>query len=107
MSIQAVIQGIGHGVPEKVLSNADIEVLVDTSNEWIVQRTGIEERRICSPNETTSTLGTLAAEEALKASGVAASELDLVICATVTEDMLFPSSACIIQGEIGAKNAGA
>jgi 3-oxoacyl-[acyl-carrier-protein] synthase III len=107
MSIQAVVQGIGHGVPEKVLSNSDLEALVDTNDEWIVQRTGIKERRICSPEETPSTLGIMAANEALSRSGISKDELDLVICGTVTGDMLFPSTSCLIQGGIGAKNAGA
>src|SRR5947209_85554 len=107
MSIQAVVQGIGHAVPEKVLTNADIEKLVDTSDEWIMQRTGIRERRICGPEETPSTLGTAAAKEALQASGIDAHEIDLIVCATVTGDMMFPSTSCLIQANIGATNAGA
>ncbi|MFI5386821.1 MAG: 3-oxoacyl-ACP synthase, partial [Fimbriimonadales bacterium] len=78
MSIQAVVQGIGHAVPDKILSNADLEKMVDTNDEWIVQRTGIRERRMCSPEETPSTLGTTAAKEALVRSGVAPEELDLI-----------------------------
>lgn len=107
MSIQAVVQGIGHAVPEKILSNADLERMVDTSDEWIIQRTGIRERRMCTPEETPSTLGAEAAKEALARSGVNAEELDLVVCGTVTGDMLFPSTSCLIHGAIGAKNAGA
>lgn len=104
---QAVIEGIGVGIPEKVLSNADLERLVDTSDEWIRQRTGIVERRICSPGETTSVLATRAAREALAESSTKAEDLDLIVCGTVTGDMIFPSTACLVQREIGAKNAGA
>src|SRR5579862_9676758 len=107
MSIQAVVQGIGHSVPDKVLSNADLEKMVDTNDEWIVQRTGIRERRMCSPEQTPSTLGIEAANEALSRSGVSAEELDLIVCGTVTGDMLFPSVACLIQAGIGAKKSGA
>ena len=107
MSIQSVVQGIGHAVPEKVLSNADLEKIVDTNDEWIVQRTGIKERRMCGPNETPSTLGTDAAREALARSRVHPDELDLIICATVTGDMMFPSTSCLIHANLGAKNAGA
>lgn len=107
MSINAVVQGIGHAVPDKVLSNADLEKLVDTSDEWIMQRTGIKERRICTAEETPSTLGIQAANEALSAANITAAEVDLVICATVTGDMLFPSTSCLIQGGIGATKAGA
>jgi 3-oxoacyl-[acyl-carrier-protein] synthase-3 len=107
MSIQAVVQGIGHAVPEKVLSNEDLEALVETSDAWIMQRTGIKQRRITTPDQTPSTLGTTAAKEALTAAGLKPKDLDLVVCATVTGDMLFPSTSCLIQANIGAKNAGA
>ncbi len=105
--MKAVIEGIGSSVPDKVLTNADLEKLVETSNEWIIQRTGIEERRITSEDETSGTLATAAAKEALANSKTHPEELDLVICATVTGDMLFPSTSCLIQNAIGAKNAGA
>jgi len=107
MSIQAVVQGIGHSVPEKILSNADLEKMVDTSDEWIVQRTGIRERRMCSPEQTPSTLGIEAAHEALSRSGISAEEVDLIITGTVTGDMLFPSVSCLIQAGIGARKSGA
>ena len=107
MSIRAVVQGTGHGLPSKVLTNLDLEKIVDTNDEWIRQRTGIAERRICTDAETASTLSITAALEALKASNTPAEEIDLVICGTVTGDMLFPSCACLIQNGIGAKNAGA
>jgi 3-oxoacyl-[acyl-carrier-protein] synthase-3 len=81
--------------------------MVDTTDDWIVQRTGMRERRIVSDGESTSTLGTQAAQHALKRAGIAAEELDLIVCGTVTGDMLFPATSCLIQRNIGAKNAGA
>lgn len=107
MSRKAVVQSIGMAVPEKVLSNADLERLVDTSDEWIIQRTGIKERRICSDGETTSTLATAAAREALKRAGMSASDVQIIVVGTVTGDMPFPSTSCIVQENIGAKSAGA
>jgi 3-oxoacyl-[acyl-carrier-protein] synthase-3 len=107
MSIRAVVQGCGHGLPTKVLTNSDLEKLVDTSDEWIVQRTGIKERRICAPGESTGSLTIQAAQEALKASNISAEELDLVIVGTVTGEFIWPSTACYVQDQIGAKNAGA
>jgi len=98
---------MGHAVPDKVLSNADLEKLVETSDEWIVQRTGIKERRISSDNETASTLATSAALEALANAKLAPTDLDLVICGTVTGDFPFPSTACLVQDRIGASRAGA
>lgn len=105
--MRAVVTGVGHGLPERILSNSDLEKLVDTTDEWIVQRTGIKERRICSADEATSDLAILAANEALASAGVAAEELDVVICGTVTGDHPFPATSCILQTAIGAKNAGA
>jgi len=107
MNVRAVIQGIGHCVPEKKLTNADLVKMVDTTDEWIVQRTGMKERRVCGPDETTSTLCIGAAKEALDNSGITAEELDLIIVGTVTGDMTFPSTSCLVQLAIGAKNAGA
>ena len=104
---RAVIKSIGHGVPEKILSNADLERLVETSDEWIVQRTGIKERRMCSDSESTSTISIAAAKEALDRGGVDPMDIDLVVCGTVTGDMLFPATSCLIQEGIGAKRAGA
>ena len=101
------MQSIGHAVPEKVMTNEDLERLVDTSDEWIMQRTGIKERRICTEDETASTLGTTAAKEALEKAGMAPEELEMVICATVTGDMMFPATSCLIQDRIEARNAGA
>ena len=99
------IVGTGSYVPEKVLTNADLERLVDTSDEWITSRTGIKERRIASDDQTTSDLATEAAKNAIKSAGVTAEEIDLIIVATVTSDMFFPSTACFVQKKLGAVNA--
>lgn len=105
--IRAGILGTGSALPKRVLSNADLEKMVDTSDEWIVTRTGMRERRIAEPGEATSDYATVAAERALASAGVAAEDVDLIICATVTPDMMFPATACIVQDRIGAKKAGA
>ncbi len=107
MSISAVIRGIGHAVPEKVLTNHDLEKLVETNDEWIVQRTGIRERRITGPDEGAADLATTAALMAMDRAGIKPEEIDLVVVGTVTSDEVFPSCACIVQDRIGAKNAGA
>lgn len=107
MGRRAVVQGIGMSVPDEVLDNRDLERMVDTSDEWIVQRTGIKERRISSAHETSSTLGTAASLEAISRSGIDPMDIDLVVCGTVTGDMPFPSTSCLIQDRIGARNAGA
>lgn len=103
----AGIIGVGMAVPENILTNADIERIVDTSDEWIVSRTGIRERRISSADETPATLGSRAARAALEDAGISAVELDLVLCATTTGDHPWPSTACLIQHEIGATRASA
>lgn len=107
MATRAVVQGIGHALPSRVLTNEDLERMVDTSDEWIVQRTGIRERRICGPGDSNSGLATIASREALADAGIDPMELDLVVCGTVTGDMLFPSTSCLVQNAIGAKRAGA
>ena len=107
MTRYAAITGWGSAVPEKVLTNADLEKLVDTSDEWITSRTGIKERHIVSQNESTSTMAIAAARQALERANVSPWQVDLVICCTATPDYLFPSTACLIQHEIGAENAGA
>jgi 3-oxoacyl-[acyl-carrier-protein] synthase-3 len=107
MPIRAVVTGIGHAAPAKILSNAELERMVDTSDEWITQRTGIKERRICEPHETASTLGTIACVEALNSAGASAEDLDMIIVGSVTGDYPFPSTACLIQHNIGATKAGA
>jgi 3-oxoacyl-[acyl-carrier-protein] synthase III len=103
----AAILGTGSAVPAKVLSNADLEKTLDTSDEWIVQRTGIRQRRISQNGETTASLAVEAGRKALEASGVAAGELDLIVCATVTPDMIFPSVACFVQEALGVKDVPA
>jgi len=99
------IIGTGSYLPEKVLTNKDLEKIVDTSDEWIVSRTGIKERRICSDKEAASDLGIKAGQRALEDANVKVQDVDLLIVATITPDMFFPSTACIIQTELGIKNA--
>ncbi len=103
------VKMIGNGayVPKTILTNRDLEKKIETSDEWIVARTGIRERRIADKDETTSDLATHAAREALKQSGVDAVDVDLIIVATSMPDMFFPSTACIVQEKLGAKNAAA
>jgi 3-oxoacyl-[acyl-carrier-protein] synthase III len=101
------IAGVGSYVPAKILTNAELEKMVDTTDEWITTRTGIKERRIAAENEFTSDLGAEAARRALKKAGVTADQIDLVIVATITPDMPFPSTACLVQQKIGAKRAAA
>lgn len=101
------IIGTGSYLPEKIVTNFDLEKIIDTHNDWIVERTGIERRRIADEAIAASDLGARAAEIALKDAGVKAEELDLIITATLSPDMLFPSTACIIQEKIGAINAAA
>lgn len=107
MARRAVIRSIGSSVPEKVLSNRDLERMVNTSDEWIQQRTGIIERRMCGPGESTSTLATAAAKQALERADMDPLKVQMVVCGTVTGDMLFPSTSCLVQDRIGARNAGA
>jgi len=99
------IIGTGSYLPERVLTNGEIEKLVETSDEWIVSRTGISERRIAAEGEHTSDLAAKAALSALENAGITAEEIDLILVATVTPDMFFPSTACFVQAKIGAKNA--
>jgi 3-oxoacyl-[acyl-carrier-protein] synthase-3 len=103
----AGIIGTGSFTPAKVLTNFDFEKFVDTTDEWIVTRTGIRERHIAEEGVAASDLAFNAATRALESAGVGAEEIDLVICATITGDMPFPSTACILQNKIGAVNAGA
>jgi 3-oxoacyl-[acyl-carrier-protein] synthase III len=101
------IISVGSYVPERVLSNADLEKMVDTSDEWIHSRTGIKERRIAAQHEATSDLATKAAFIAMERGKVTADQIDLIILATITPDMPFPSTACLVQEKIGAVNAAA
>ena len=99
------IIGTGSYVPERILTNADLAKLVETSDEWIISRTGIQERRIAAEGENTSDLAAKAALAAMENAGITAEEIDLILVATVTPDMFFPSTACFVQTKIGAKNA--
>jgi 3-oxoacyl-[acyl-carrier-protein] synthase-3 len=102
---RAKITALGCHVPPRVLTNADLEKLVDTNDEWILSRTGISERHIAEPDIATSDLATCAAKIALEQRGIPASELDAIIVCTVTPDMLFPSTVCLVQKNIGATKA--
>ncbi len=99
------IVGTGSYVPEKVLTNQELEQMVDTSDEWIVTRTGIKERRITSNGQASSDLATNAAKKALEMAGITPEELDAIVVGTVTPDMFFPSVGCLVQDALGAKNA--
>ncbi|WP_440118792.1 beta-ketoacyl-ACP synthase III [Paenibacillus sp. QZ-Y1] len=101
------IIGTGKYVPEKILTNSDLEKMVDTNDEWIVSRTGIKERHIAAPDQATSDLAYEAAIKALESAGMTGSDLDLIIVATITPDSSFPSTACILQDKLGAKGAAA
>jgi 3-oxoacyl-[acyl-carrier-protein] synthase-3 len=105
--LHAKIIGTGSAVPERVLTNHDLEQMVDTSDDWITVRTGIKERRVASEGEFTSTFATRAAQRALEMAGVDPADLDLIICGTVTPDFPFPSTACIVQNDLGATRAAA
>jgi len=108
MSLQPVgVLGTGMHVPERVLTNHDLEQMVDTSDEWIVTRTGMRERRIAREDETTSDLAYEASLKALARAGINPEDLDLIVVATITPDNLFPSTACRLQARLGAKKAAA
>ena len=101
------ITGVGSYVPAKILTNADLEKMVETSDEWIITRTGIKQRRLAAKDEFTSDLAAHAAQRAMKKAGVTADQIDLIIVATITPDMPFPATACIVQQKIGARRAAA
>ncbi|HLF79316.1 MAG TPA: beta-ketoacyl-ACP synthase III [Dehalococcoidia bacterium] len=103
----ARIVGVGKYVPEKVMTNLELETMVETSDDWIVERTGIRERRIAAAHETASSMGAEAARMALHTAGVGPESVDLIICATMTPDGMFPASAAAIQEALGARNAAA
>ena len=105
--MNTVILGTGAHVPDRVLTNLDLERMVETSNTWIVERTGIRERRIVKPGQACSDLAVEASERALTAAGLSATDLDLILLATCTGDTPLPSTACIIQHRLGAKRAAA
>src|SRR5438034_5227810 len=101
------ITGLGCQVPERVMTNDDLAKIVDTSDEWIVSRTGIRERRIAGPEEALSDIALPAARAALEGAGVSGRDIDLIIVATVTPDMAFPSTAALLAEQLGASEAGA
>jgi len=105
--LRAKIVGTGAGVPERLLTNADLEKIVETSDEWITSRTGIKERHVVEAGQKFSDLATEAGRNALEAAGVQASDLDMVLVGTVSSDMLFPSTACLVQHNLGASKAAA
>ena len=103
---RATIKSVGHYLPDDRLTNHDLEKLVDTNDEWIRTRTGIVERRILKdPEKATSYMAANAANEALEFAGLIPDQIDVIIVATVTPDYIFPSTACLVQEEIGATNA--
>jgi 3-oxoacyl-[acyl-carrier-protein] synthase III len=105
--IHARITGTGSFAPKKIITNQDLEKLVDTSDTWITERTGIKERRIAEKGQTTSDLAYEAGKKALKAAGIGAQDLDLILVATMTPDTILPSMGCVLQEKLGAKNAAA
>lgn len=105
--IRAKIAGIGKYLPERILTNEDLEKMVDTSDEWITKRVGIKERRIADEKTYTSDLATKAAENALSNAGINAEEIDMIVVASVSPDMYTPSVSCLVQKNIGAANAAA
>ena len=105
MRRRAAITSVGRFVPERILSNHDLEAMVDTSDEWIMERTGIRERRIAAAGTGTSELAAAAAQEALDRRGIGPNDIDLIIVGTITPDMMFPSTACLVQDKLGATRA--
>jgi 3-oxoacyl-[acyl-carrier-protein] synthase-3 len=101
----AGIIGMGHAYPEGILTNADLETIVDTSDEWIYSRTGIKQRHKAADNEYTSQFGVKAANQALERAGLAPTDIDIILCATTTPDQIMPSTGALIQAQIGANNA--
>ena len=103
--IRAKISALGTYVPPRLLTNADLERMVDTNNEWILSRVGIRERHIVDPGIATSDLAVEATKKALQQRGFTAADIELIVLGTVTPDMLFPSTACVVQNKLGAKGA--
>lgn len=99
------IVGIGSYLPERILTNADLEKMVNTTDEWIITRTGIKERHIAAPDQASSDLGAEAARRALADAGISPEAVDMIVLGTITPDMGFPNTACFVQAKIGAKNA--
>jgi 3-oxoacyl-[acyl-carrier-protein] synthase-3 len=107
LSIRAKIIGLGYYVPPKILTNQDLEKMVDTSDEWITTRTGIKQRHIAEKGVASSDVGKYAALNAIKNAQLEPEDIDLIIVATISPDMIFPATACVLQQKIGAKNAAA
>ena len=107
MTLRSVVKGTGSALPARRVDNAEMAVMVETSDEWIVARTGIRQRYIAEPGLTTSMLGTRAAHAALADAGVDARSIDLLIVATSTADQIFPSTACLVQAELGTPGGAA
>ncbi|MBN1754688.1 ketoacyl-ACP synthase III [bacterium] len=105
--VRSKILGVGMGIPERVLTNFDLEKMVDTSDEWIVQRTGIRERRISDTQTASSDLATVASLQAIESAGLTPQDIDLILVGTVTPDTLFPSTACLLQHKLGARQVPA
>ena len=105
--IYARIAGTGSALPERVISNAELAARVDTSDEWIAERTGIRQRHIAAEGQTTGDLAYEAAQAALLAAGVDAKEIDLIVLGTTTPDLVFPSTACLLQHRLGANGCAA
>jgi 3-oxoacyl-[acyl-carrier-protein] synthase-3 len=101
------IISVGSYVPERILTNAELEKMVDTTDEWITSRTGIKERHLAAENEFTSDMAAAAAQRAMDKAGITADQIDLIIVATITPDMLFPSTAALVQNKLGARKAAA
>ncbi len=105
--VNAGILGTGHSYPAGILTNADLEKMVDTSDDWITSRTGIKQRRKAAPDEYTSQFAARAARQAIERAGIEASDIDLLLCATVTPDQILPATGCLIQAGLGAHQAAA
>ena len=103
MTLRAVVKGVGHYLPERVVPNSYFEENLDTSNEWIVARSGIERRHFAAEGQTTSDLATKAAEAALASAGMTGADIDAIIIATSTADLTFPSAATMVQARIGKR----
>ncbi len=106
MGIGVKIAGVGYYVPEKILDNAYFENIVDTNNDWIMQMTGIQERRMAAPEQATSDLGILASKLAMEDAGISAKDIEYVVHHSVTPDMIFPGTSCLVQHALGIKDAG-
>ena len=106
-NVRAGLLGTGHSYPSGILTNADLEKIVDTTDEWIFTRTGIKQRRKAAPGEYTSQFATRASQEAIERAGIDPADIDLILCATVTPDQILPSTACLIQAQLGASKAAA